>query len=47
MPGMDHSTMDMDHSGMPMDHSSMDHSSMPTGIDPALTMIPRPAITTT
>jgi hypothetical protein len=35
--GIDHSTMHMDHLGMPMDHSSMDHSSMPTGNDPAPT----------
>ena len=40
MPGMDHSTMDMDHSDVPMDASSMDHSSMLTGIDPALTNNP-------
>jgi hypothetical protein len=37
MPSMDHSTMDMDHFNMPMGASSMDHSSMLTGMDPVLT----------
>ena len=40
MPGMDGSMMDMNHGGMPMDHSGMDHSSMRTGDDPALTNAP-------
>src|SRR4029077_581087 len=40
MPGMDRSMMDMDHRGMPMDHSGMEHSSMRTGDDPALTNTP-------
>jgi hypothetical protein len=33
---------DMDHSGMPMDQSSMDHSSMLLGNDPAITHTPSP-----
>jgi hypothetical protein len=32
----------MDHSGMPMDQSSMDHSSMLLGNDPAITNTPSP-----
>jgi hypothetical protein len=42
-PDIDDSITDLDHSGMHMDHSTMDHSSMPMGNDPALASTPLPA----
>jgi hypothetical protein len=39
-PDIRHSSTGLDHSGMPMDHSTMDHSSMSIGNDPAVASAP-------